>query len=88
MTLIPGVDVMITIFCNFRQKKIGVFLKNLCYDQTFAQFTFVLSQKARSKNNLEIVTSVPGIGQGSQGHSLEGRENGDGGHHRRAERNF
>jgi hypothetical protein len=31
----PGVDVMITIFCDFRQlsaKKIGVFLKNQCYD--------------------------------------------------------
>jgi hypothetical protein len=44
----PGVDVMITIFCDFRQffrKKIGVFLKNQCYDQNFAYFTFVLSQK-------------------------------------------
>jgi hypothetical protein len=44
----PGVDVMIAIFCDFRQfsaKKIGVFLKNQCYDQNFAGFTFVLSQK-------------------------------------------
>jgi hypothetical protein len=34
----PGVDVMITIFCDFWQfsaKKIGVFLKNQCYDQNF-----------------------------------------------------
>jgi hypothetical protein len=33
------VDVMITIFCDFRQfsaKKIGVFLKNQCYDRIFA----------------------------------------------------
>jgi hypothetical protein len=32
----PGVDVMITIFgdfCLFSAKKIGVFLKNQCYDQ-------------------------------------------------------
>jgi hypothetical protein len=44
----PGVDVMITIFCDFRQfsaKKIGVFLKNQCYDQFFSKFSFVLSQK-------------------------------------------
>jgi hypothetical protein len=34
----PGVDVMITIFCEFRQfsAKNGVFLKNQCYDQNFA----------------------------------------------------
>jgi hypothetical protein len=48
----PGVDVMITIFCDFRQfsaifdnflrfstifgEKIGVFLKNQCYDQNLA----------------------------------------------------
>jgi hypothetical protein len=33
-----GVDVMITIFSDFRQfsAKIGVFLKNQCYDQNFA----------------------------------------------------
>jgi hypothetical protein len=33
-----GVDVMITIFCDFRTifgEKIGVFLKNQCHDQTF-----------------------------------------------------
>jgi hypothetical protein len=33
------------IFANFRRKKIGVFLKNQCYDQNLAQFSFVLSQK-------------------------------------------
>jgi hypothetical protein len=35
ITLIPGVDVMITIFCYFCQfsaKQIGVFLKHQCYD--------------------------------------------------------
>jgi hypothetical protein len=31
------------IFANFWQK-IGVFLKNPCYDQNFAKFSFVLSQ--------------------------------------------
>jgi hypothetical protein len=43
-----GVDVMNTIFCDFSQfsaEKIGVFLKNQCYDQNFAYFSFVLSQK-------------------------------------------
>jgi hypothetical protein len=37
--IMAGVDVMVTIFCDFRQflgKKIGVFLKNQCYDQNFA----------------------------------------------------
>jgi hypothetical protein len=28
-------------------EKIGVFLKNLCYDQLFSKFSFVLSQKRR-----------------------------------------
>jgi hypothetical protein len=32
------------IFDNFRQKN-GVFLKNQCYDQNFAKFSFILSQK-------------------------------------------
>jgi hypothetical protein len=39
---------MITIFCDFCQflpQKIGVFLKNQCHDQIFAQVSFVLSQK-------------------------------------------
>jgi hypothetical protein len=34
----PGVDVMITIFCDFRQfsaKKLAFFLKNQCYDHFF-----------------------------------------------------
>jgi hypothetical protein len=34
-----GTDVMITIFCDFLTifgEKIGVFLKNQCYDQNFA----------------------------------------------------
>jgi hypothetical protein len=39
-----GVDVMITIFCNFRRKN-WRFLKNQCYDKNFALFSFVLSQK-------------------------------------------
>jgi ABC-type uncharacterized transport system fused permease/ATPase subunit len=46
--LSPGVDVMITIFCDFRQfsaKKIGVLPKYQCYDQLFSKFSFVLSQK-------------------------------------------
>jgi hypothetical protein len=44
----PGVDVMIKIFCNFGNfsaQKIGVFLENQCYDQNFASFSFVFSQK-------------------------------------------
>jgi hypothetical protein len=44
----PGVDVMITIFCDFWQfsaKKIGVFLKNQCYDQIFAKTSCSLSKK-------------------------------------------
>jgi hypothetical protein len=34
-----GVDVMITIFCDFCQfwRKNGVFLKKQCYDQIFAK---------------------------------------------------
>jgi hypothetical protein len=38
-TLKPGVDVTITIFCDFRQflaKKIGVSLKNQWFDQNFS----------------------------------------------------
>jgi hypothetical protein len=45
-----GVDVIITIFSDFRQflgEKIGVFLKKQCYDQNFALFSSVLSQKRR-----------------------------------------
>jgi hypothetical protein len=46
----PGVDVMITIFCDFRHffgEKMAFFSKpnTQCYDQKFAYFSFVLSQK-------------------------------------------
>jgi hypothetical protein len=45
----PGTDVMITIFCNFRQflaKKLAFFSKPIVtYDQNFAYFSFVLSRK-------------------------------------------
>jgi hypothetical protein len=43
-----GVDVIITIFCDFCQfsaKKIGVFPKYHCYDPIFKKITFVVSQK-------------------------------------------
>jgi hypothetical protein len=61
---------MITIFANFRQfseKKIDVFLKNQFYDQNFALFSFVLSQKRQllaiffGENIFKIITSVPGL---------------------------
>jgi hypothetical protein len=44
----PGVDVMITIFCDFCQfsaKKIGVFLKNQCYDNNFLRFLTIFGEK-------------------------------------------
>jgi hypothetical protein len=44
----PGVNVMITLFCDFCQfsaKKIGVFLKNQYYDQIFAKTSCSLSKK-------------------------------------------
>jgi hypothetical protein len=43
------------------------FLKNQCYDQNFAYFTFVLSQKRQffaeffGENIFKIITSVPGL---------------------------
>jgi hypothetical protein len=43
-----GVDVIITIFCDFCQflaKKLAFFSKNQCCDQNFAIFCFVLSKK-------------------------------------------
>jgi hypothetical protein len=43
-----GVDVMITIFCDDLSlfcEKIGVFLKNQCYDQLFAKTSCSLSKK-------------------------------------------
>jgi hypothetical protein len=48
------------IFCDFRQfsaQKIGVFLKNQCYDQNFAYFSFVLSQK-RHFFSLNFLTKI------------------------------
>jgi hypothetical protein len=45
----PGADVMITIFrdfCQFSAKKIGVFLKNNCYDKIFAKISCILSKNA------------------------------------------
>jgi hypothetical protein len=61
----PGVDVMITIFHDFCQfpAKIWRFLKNQRYDQIFAQFSFVLSQKRHfcRENIFKIITSVPGL---------------------------
>jgi hypothetical protein len=42
-----GVDVMITIFCDFdafRRKNWRFSKKNQCYDQNFALFSFSLSQ--------------------------------------------
>jgi hypothetical protein len=63
-----GVDVMITIFCDFYQfsAKNGVFLKYQYYDQLFSKFSFVLSQKHHffadkfGENILKIIASVPG----------------------------
>jgi hypothetical protein len=55
------------IFDNFQPKKIGVFLKNQCYDQIFAQYSFVWSQKRQffancfDENIFKIITSVPGL---------------------------
>jgi hypothetical protein len=57
---------MITIFCDFCRfsaKKVAVFLKNKCYDQNFASFSFVSSQKRQffvkffGENILKIITS-------------------------------
>jgi hypothetical protein len=59
----------LSIFCDFRQisaKKMALFFKNQCYDQNFAYFSFVLSQKRLffaeffGENILKIITSVPG----------------------------
>jgi hypothetical protein len=44
---ISGVDVMITIFSNFSwflTEKIGVFLKNQCYDQSFENPCIILNK--------------------------------------------
>jgi hypothetical protein len=45
---IPGVEFMITIFCDFPQfsaKILAFFQKPMLYDQFFSKFGFVLSQK-------------------------------------------
>jgi hypothetical protein len=64
-----GVDVMITIFCDFCTifgKKIGVFLKNQCYDHFFQNLALFWVKNANffakffGENILKIITSVPG----------------------------
>jgi hypothetical protein len=45
---VPGIAVMITIFCDFclfSAKNFGVFLKNQCYDSFFAKISSSLSKK-------------------------------------------
>jgi hypothetical protein len=60
-----GVDVMITIFCDFRQisaKKFwGTFLKNQCYGPIFGLFCFVSSQNRHFFDEifLKLKKSVP-----------------------------
>jgi hypothetical protein len=71
-----GGDVMITIFCDFRQfsaifanfrRKIGVFLEKQCYDHFFAKTSRSLKNKTPffcqifGENILKIITSVPGV---------------------------
>jgi hypothetical protein len=55
-------------FSTIFGEKNGVFLKNQCYDQTFAQFSFVLSTKTPifwpilfGENILKIIASVPAL---------------------------
>jgi hypothetical protein len=48
IALIPGVNVMITIFCDFGQfsaKKLAFFSKTKVMINFFQNFSFVLSQK-------------------------------------------
>jgi hypothetical protein len=54
-------------FSTIFGEKIGVFLKNQCYDQLFSKFGFVLRKKRpifslnfSAKNILKIITLVPG----------------------------
>jgi hypothetical protein len=63
-----GVDVMITIFCDFYQfsaKKLAFFLKTNVTITIFAKTSFVLSQNAIifakffGENIFKIITSVP-----------------------------
>jgi hypothetical protein len=64
----PGVDVMIIIFgdfCQFSTKKIGVFLKNQCYDHFFQKLAVVWAKTANifakffGENIFKIITPVP-----------------------------
>jgi hypothetical protein len=62
----PGIDVMITIFCDFRQfsaKKIGVFLKNqwlwskfcifqLCFESKTPIFSWIFQRKFLQNHNI------------------------------------
>jgi hypothetical protein len=45
LCLEPGVDVMITIFCDFSAKKLAFFLKTNVMINFLKKFSFVLSQK-------------------------------------------
>jgi hypothetical protein len=63
-----GVDIMITIFCDFQPifgEKYSVFLKNQCYDSNFVKITSILTKNAIfhhlfGENIFKIITSVPG----------------------------
>jgi hypothetical protein len=64
----PGVDVMITnfcdFFCQFSAKKLAFFLKIQCYDHFFAKTSsrYVVSEKHAKffgENIFKIITSVP-----------------------------
>jgi hypothetical protein len=62
-----GYDHYFRLFLPIFVENVGVFLENQCYDQNFAKFTFVLSQKRQffslnfsAKIFKKIITSVPG----------------------------
>jgi hypothetical protein len=68
----PGVDVMITNFCDFCQfseKNIGVFLKYQCYGQILAKTSNSWNRKRQTFRQIFfvenifkiIITSVPGV---------------------------
>jgi hypothetical protein len=54
-----------SVFLTIFGEKIGGFLKNKCYDQNFAKFSFILSQKRQffrwifRRNFFKIIISVP-----------------------------
>jgi hypothetical protein len=61
-----GVDVVITIFCDFSAKRFAFFLYTNVMMNFFAKFSLVLSQKRQffsqnfsAKIFLKIITSVP-----------------------------